>query len=208
MKNATVCLVLLLCMNTYAQSGRRGDKRSASSGAAPTDTKRSEQSSDAEQNRPATIKLLVAIEHTKKRLSTEDAIYGSFGKRLSEFREVAAKPVGELKKDQAVQLSKQQVDSYVIVVHFTIDSNQDGRTMLNSQNLQVDCYGYAPKTGERKINERVYYQTGTGVLKNSTWPVGPAVKLTVEDAAAWLADELRTDLITFLNSQQLPSKRP
>lgn len=210
-RTATATLLLLAAPAVLlAQSGRRSSKPPTTTPPATTSAPNVETTKPAiAQAAVVKAKLLVAIQHTKKNLPSEDAIYASLVKRLKEFGDVSATAIGELKTDQAVKRAQQEDEVYVAVVQFEIDVVQKGHLVLNSQNLQITCYVYAPKTGERKVKDKTYYQPLGGIgSRTSGSPGGTPVKITPEAAGISVAEQIRSGLLLVLGTQSPSLKLP
>jgi hypothetical protein len=210
-RTATATLLLLAAPAVLlAQSGRRSSKPPTTTPPATTSAPNVEITKPAiAQAAVVKAKLLVAIQHTKKNLPSEDAIYASLVKRLKEFGDVSATAIGELKTDQAVKRAQQEDRVYVAVVQFEIDVVQNGHVVLNSQNLQITSYLYAPKTGERKVKDKTYYQPLGGMgSRTSGSPGGTPVKITPEAAGISVAEQIRSGLLLVLGTQSPSLKLP
>ena len=210
-RTATATLLLLAAPAVLlAQSGRRSSKPPTTTPPATTSAPNVETTKPAiAQAAVVKAKLLVAIQHTKKNLPSEDAIYASLVKRLKEFGDVSATAIGELKTDQAVKRAQQEDEVYVAVVQFEIDVVQNGHLVLNSQNLQITSYVYAPKTGERKVKDKTYYQPLGGMgSRTSGSPGGTPVKITPEAAGISVAEQIRSGLLLVLGTQSPSLKLP
>lgn len=205
-RQATVALVLLsVCVVLFGQSGRRAAKTPPPTAPSPAPGDGKDKPA-IDKTAVVKTKLLVALEHTKKRLPTEDAIFTNFVRRLNEFADVSTMAIGELKQDQAVKRAQQETESYVVLLQFEIETFQNGRVVLNSQNLQVNCYAYAPATGERTVKEKTYYQAIGGMGTRTTGsPGGTPVKITTEAAGVSAAEQLHNG-IRLIPSKQFPPK--
>jgi hypothetical protein len=128
-------------------------------------------------------------------------IYASFVKRLNEFTDLPAIEIGELTTNQAGKRAEQEQKSYVALLQFEIDMVQNGRLIINSQNLQVYCYVYETKTGKRIVKDKTYYQPIGGMGTRTSGDLGtPPVKITPESAGVSAAEQLRSGLLLFLRA--------
>jgi hypothetical protein len=204
---------LLFFGTAHSQSGRRASKNVATPKTAPTPAPNS---SGAVSNNQATetpkpktaakVKLLIGFQHTKKRFATEDVIYSNFVARLMEFTDVSVESIGELTTNEAVKQAKLEEASYVALLNFEIDMVQDGRLIVNSPNLEVNCYVFEPKTGKRLVKDRTYFQPIGGMGSRTGGTGMNPVKITPEAAGASAAEQVRDGLFLVLNAQPSPSK--
>jgi len=180
------------------QSGRRGSNSTPPAHATPTPTP-SVVSADP---RPAIkVALMVATRYTKKKLATEGEIYTAFIRRLQDFEGVSITPISNLSTDEAIKRAQQQNESYVALLQFEIDIVQDGRLIVNSQNLQVHCYVFEPKTGKRIVKDKTFYQPVGGLGTRTPGEVGSSpVKITTEAAGASAAEQLHGGLVLALRA--------
>ena len=142
------------------------------------------------------VKLLVARQLTSKYLPSEGTIYASFIKRLNEFTNVSGTSIGDVKRQQAILRAREETESFVILLQFEIDNFQEGRLVLNSPDLEVKYFIFAPGTGQEKAKGKVYYQAigGAGMRKDN-WPKGPPIKITVEAAGIEAAERVHDWLL-------------
>jgi hypothetical protein len=200
---ASLIAPLLFSAMAYGQSGRRA-KPASTTQASPTpaqDKSSSEQTTAAAEQKPLLkVNLLVGRLHTKKRLATEDVIYGSFVKRLNELIAPPATQLGELTNDQAVERAKRETESYLLLLQFEIDMVQDGRLIVNSPNLEVFCIVYERKTGKKIAKDRIYYQPLGGMGTRTSGP-GALVQMTPEATGITAAEQLRGQLLFILNPE-------
>lgn len=174
-----IVTLFLLSSDVVAQSGRRVPRATppnvADSARHEPDQKTSTQESEAK------VKLLIAQESTSKHFLSEDAIAASFVNRLNEHQSVKGTWIGNLKRDQAIKRAQNETDIFVVLLQFDIDRVQQGKIVLNSPDLQVKYFVFAPHTGEQKLKGKVYYQAiGGAKLRKDNWPNGPAIKITPE----------------------------
>jgi hypothetical protein len=141
------------------------------------------------------VKLLIAIHFTAKHFPSEDSISTAFVSRLNQFASVSASPLGNLKRDDAVKRAKTETNAFVVFLNFDIDSIQDRKVIINSQNLEIEYSLYAPGNGKQVAKGKVYYQPiGGGGLRESHWPNGTPIKITSEAAGLEAAEQLHVDL--------------
>lgn len=194
-KTPSVALLLWLLLPAVAipaQSGRRASKLPnqpnqfppvESSSPPPTNT-----------NSPGLrepLHLLVARQTTRKHLPSEDVVFASFVKRLNEYPNLECVPLGDMKQSQATARAKTETVNPVVIVTFDIDSYAGGTIILNSQDLEIEYFLFAPHSGKKQTQGKVYLQSvGSGRLRKSNWPNGTPVKLTPEDAGIEAAESL------------------
>jgi len=198
-----ILLTLLVFLNVpgQGQSGRRAPRpEPRSSSAVPTVADGSEtpkvdnEKGNHKLERP--VKLLVARQLTSKQLPSEATIYASFIKRLNEFTNVSGAPIGDVKRQQAILRAREETESCLVLVKFVIDYFKEGRLVLNSPDLEVKYFIFAPGTGQQKAKGKVYYQAigGAGMRKDN-WPNGPPIKITVEAAGIEAAERVHDWLL-------------
>jgi hypothetical protein len=74
---------------------------------------------------------------------------------------------------------------------FDIDSFQDGAIIVNSQDLEIEYYVLAPRTGKKQTKGKVFFQgIGGGRLRKSNWPNGTPIRITPDAAGIEAADGL------------------
>ena len=151
------------------------------------------------------MRLLVARQVTSKQLPSETTIYASFIKRLNEFTNVSGTSIGDLKRQQAILRAREETESFVVLLQFEIDNFQEGSLVLNSPDLEVKYFIFAPGTGQEKAKGKVYYQAigGAGMRKDN-WPNGPPIKITVEAAGIEAAERVHDWLLVA--AMNLPQK--
>jgi hypothetical protein len=150
------------------------------------------------------VQLLIGRQPTRKHLQSEDVIFASFVKRLSEYTNVSATSVGDLKHTEAVIRARTEAEAFVVLLSFEIDSFQGGTIILNSPDLQIDYLVLAPQTGKKQTKGKVYFQAiGGGRMRKSEWPGGTPIRITPEaagvEAANHVHDWLRLDELRKLN---------
>ncbi|MEO7970052.1 MAG: hypothetical protein ABI698_02040 [bacterium] len=206
MRKAALLLgMFLFCAAASAQSGRRGEKLTAVPGPVDTTPATSVTASSAARL-PEITRLLVAKQTTRKHLRTEDVVFASFVKRLNEYPNLECLTVGDMKQSQAAARAKTEAVNPVVVVTFDIDSYAGGTIILNSQDLEIEYFLFAPRSGKKQTQGKVYFQSvGSGRLRKSNWPNGTPVKLTPEDAGIEAAESLYQWLL-FAAATKKPEK--
>lgn len=192
---AVSSLLLLLATQTAAQSGRRVPKPAQPPVPTPeTENKKAEIASARELTRKTS--LIVAKQNSSKHLLSEDAIFEDFLKRLTEFKNVTAISGGALKHDAAVKRAKKETEAIVVLLEFDVDDFQHGTLILNSPDLDVKVLVFAPKTGQKKFEGKVYYKAvGGPMLKKDNWPTGTPIRITTEAVGIEAAEQVRDWLI-------------
>lgn len=194
-----VALLLLLgiSLEAQAQSGRRGAKSSTSVTSTPSSAATRDHSNSESEKPPAfgalrsKVRLLVATQQTSKHLQSEDVIAASFVKRLNQYGNLDCSPLGDIKQSGAVARAKTEKDALVVLLKFDIDSYQGGTIILNSQDLEIEYFVFAPHTGKKQTKGKVYFQgIGGGRLRKSDWPNGTPIKITAEAAGIEVAEDL------------------
>ena len=133
-------------------------------------------------------------------------IYASFIEHLNEFTNVSGTSIGDLKRQQAILRAREETESFVVLLQFEIDNFQEGRLVLNSPDLEVKYFIFAPGTGEQKTKGKVYYQAiGGAKMRKDNWPNGPPIKITVEAAGIEAAERVHDWLL--VTSRQRSSER-
>ena len=188
-------LLVLLATETPGQSGRRAPKPPQT----PVTTHQPET-----ESRPKTdgrelkhkVSLIVARELSSERLLSEEAIFANFVTRLNEFANVTVTDVGDLKRDQAVKRAKAEAEATVVLVQFDIDEFQAGTIIVNPQDMDVKVSVFAPQTGQKKFEGKVYYKAvGGPMLRRDNWPTGTPVRMTTEAVGIEAAEQVRDWLI-------------
>jgi hypothetical protein len=196
---ATPLVLLVFVAQASGQSGRRASKPPSTPQSPTTSLPQPESTENANSaSKPsaggrlsAPVKLLVATQLTSKHFASEDAIAAAFVKRLNEFSDVSAAPLGNLKRDEAVKRARAEADAFVVCLQFDIDSFQDGTIILNSQSLEVKYSLLAPHSGKQRTKGKVYFQPiGSGRMRKSNWPTGTPIKMTSEAAGMEAAELL------------------
>ena len=137
------------------------------------------------------VKLLIGKQHTSKHQPSEEVIFASFVKRLTEFKNLDGSLLGEMTREHAAKRARQETDAYVVLVQFVTDKYQRGKLVLDSPDLEIKYFVFAPLSVQPQLKGKVYYQAiGGGQRRKSTWPEGPPVKITVEAAGIEAAERL------------------
>lgn len=192
---AASSLLLLLATQTVAQSGRRAPKPAQPTVTTPESDNKQPTTPDARELSQKTS-LVVAKQMSSKRLLSEDAIFSDFTKRLSEFKNVSVNSAGDLKHDAAVKRAKTETESIVVLLEFDVDEFQRGTIILNSPDLDVKVLVFAPRTGQKKFEGKVYYKAvGGPMLKKDNWPTGTPIRITTEAVGIEAAEQVRDWLI-------------
>lgn len=187
-------LLLLLATQTIAQSGRRAPKPTQSPASTPESDKQPSIPSGRELTQKAS--LLVAKQPSSKHLLSEDTIFATIVKQLSGFNNVSASSVGDLKHDAAVKRAKSETESIVVLVQFDVDNFQHGTYFPDSPDLDVKVLVFAPRTGQKKFEGKVYYKAvGGPMLKKDNWPTGTPIRITTEAVGIEAAEQVRDWLI-------------
>ena len=203
---AAFLLLFGLFDSIEAQSGRRAPKPQPAGSPAPSPTSAATTGSpnpdlpltpplgDLQQK----VQLLIGKQPTRKRLQSEDVIFASFVKRLTQYTNVLVTSIGDLKHTEAVIRARTEAESFVVLLSFEIDSFQRGTIILNSPDLRIDYLVLAPRTGKKQMTGKVYFQAiGGGRMRKSDWPSGTPIKITPEaagiEAADYVHDWLRLD---------------
>ena len=206
-----VSLLVFLDLPGKGQSGRRAPRLEPPPTPAVTPAADGSDSAPGVGNKQGNHKLeqkvtlLVARQLTSKQLPSETTIYTSFIKRLNEFTNVSGTSIGDVKRQQAILRAREETESVVVLLQFEIDNFQEGRIVLNSPDLEVKYFIFAPGTGQEKAKGKVYYQAigGAGMRKDN-WPKGPPIKITVEAAGIEAAERVHDWLLAV--SMHQPQK--
>lgn len=197
-----VPLLLLLDVSGKGQSGRRAPRSEPRSTSAVTPATDRSDSAPRVGNEKGNhklerkVKLLVARQLTSKHLPSEATIYASFIKRLNEFTNVSGTSIGDAKRQQAILRAREETESFVVLLQFEIDNFQEGRLVLNSPDLEVKYFVFAPGNGQLKTKGKVYYQAiGGAKMRKDNWPNGPPIRITVEAAGMEAAERVHDWLL-------------
>ena len=206
-----VPMLLFLDVTCKGQSGRRAPRPEPRSTSAVTPAPDGTDSTPRVGNEKSNhnlehkVKLLVARQLTSKHLPSEATIYASFIKRLNEFTNISSTSIGDVKRQQTILRARAETESFVVWLQFEIDNFQEGRLVLNSPDLEVKYFIFAPGTGQLKTKGKVYYQAiGGAKMRKDNWPNGPPIKITVEAAGIEAAERVHDWLLVA--AMNLPQK--
>lgn len=190
-----VLLTATMAGGTSAQSGRRATPQPAispsSSPIESTNSTAAETAKHAAGLQLPKVKLLFARQLTSKHLQNEDVISASFFKRLTDFINVDCTSIGDLKQAQALARAKSERDAFVVLLKFDMNNYQSGTILLDSPDLEVEYFAFAPRTGKKQAKGKVYFQTiGSGRMQKSGWPNGTPIRITPEAAGIEAAETL------------------
>jgi len=201
-------MVLLLAFvgGAHAQSGRRAPKPQATpdkSEATPANEVASETNKAPKEESAREINVVVARQSTSKTLPSEDVIYASFVNRLNELATVATTSIGDLNRDQAIKRAKAETDAFVVLMQFEIDSFQHGTIVMNSPDLKITYFVFAPRSGKEMTKDKIYFQAiGGARARKDEWPKGPPLKITPAAAGIAAADRLHDWLVLVLRAPE------
>ncbi len=188
-------LLLMFGVQGAAQSGRRAPKPPQPPVTTPQPEANPASKTPNRELRHK-VSLIVGREFSSKRLLSEETIFANFVKRLNEFANVTVTDAGDLKRDQAVKRAKTETDAAVVLVQFDVDEFQAGTIIVNPTDLDVKAVVFAPKTGQKKFEGKVYYKAVGGLmLKKDNWPSGTPVRMTTEAVGIETAEQVYDWLI-------------
>ncbi len=189
-----VLFLLAAFASAPAQSGRRAAKLATPQPPAETPPGNSSNTNSSTQPQTKT-QLLVARQTTQKHLQGEDVVFASFIKRLNDYPDLETVAIGDMKQSQAQARAKTESHP-VAILTFDIDSYAGGTIILNSQDLEIEYFLFAPRTGKKQTHYKLYFQgVGSGRLRKSDWPNGTPVKMTPEAAGIEAAESLHQWLV-------------
>ena len=193
-------LLLMFGVQSAAQSGRRAPKppQPPPSTIATPPPEPDDKAATKTPNRELRhkVSLIVAREFSSKRLLSEEAIFSNFVKRLNEFANVTVTDAGDLKRDHAVKRAKTETAAAVVLVQFDVDEFQAGTIIVNPKDLDVKVVAFAPRTGQKKFEGKVYYKAvGGPMLKRDNWPSGTPIRMTTEAVGIEAAEQIHDWLI-------------
>ena len=88
--------------------------------------------------------------------------------------------------------AKKETDAIVVLREFDVDYFQHGTLILNSPDLDVKVLVFAPRTGQKKFEGKVYYKAvGGPMLKKDNWPTGTPIRITTEAVGIEAAEQVR-----------------
>ncbi|HET9524849.1 MAG TPA: hypothetical protein VFO99_01700 [Pyrinomonadaceae bacterium] len=188
-------LLVLLATEAPAQSGRRTPKPTQTPVTIPESETESRPKNDGRELKNK-VSLVVAREHSSDRLISEEAIFSHFVAHLNKFTNVTVTDAGDLKRDQAVKRAKTETAAPVVLVQFDVDEFQAATIIVNPQDLDVKVTVFAPQTGQKKFEGKVYYKAvGGPMLKRDNWPTGTPIRITTEAVGIEAAEQVRDWLI-------------
>jgi hypothetical protein len=187
---AASSLLVLLATQTIAQSGRRAPKPAQTPVTTPETDKHT--TTPTERDLMRKTSLLLAQQSSSKHLISEDAIFAAVVKQLAGFTNVTATSLGEMKREAAVKRAKSEAESIVVLVQFQVDTFQHGTYFPNSPDLDVKVFVFAPQTGQKKFEGKVYYKAvGGPMVKKDNWPTGTPIRITTEAVGIEAAEQVR-----------------
>ena len=195
---AASSLVLLMGAHVLAQSGRRTAKPTQTPTSTPELQRDSSESPNSGNGRALKekVSLLVGGEFSSKHLLSEDAILANMISHLGESKNINAASLGVVKHSDAVKRAKSEAERFVVLVQFDVDEFQSGTIILNSPDLDVRIQVFAPETGQKKFEGKVYYKAvGGPMLKRDNWPNGTPIRITTEAVGIEAAEQIRDWLI-------------
>lgn len=204
-----VALVLCsaFCGRISAQSGRRTPRTvPATTSIQPTVSTPEDEAASrikkfSELSYP--VQLLIARQVTSKHLPTEDIIFNSFIQRLNELPKIEGTLIGNLKRDQAAKRALTETDAYVVLLQFEIDNFQGGKVILNSPDLEVKYFVFAPRNIQPQLKGKIYYQSMGGPQgRKANSPSDPPIRITAEASGHEAAERLYFWLSELVGTKQ------
>jgi hypothetical protein len=99
--------------------------------------------------------------------------------------------IGSLKREEAIKRALKETDSYVVLLQFEIDNFQGGKVVINSPDLEVKYFVFAPQEQQPQLKGKVYYQSLGGPQgRKSDSPSDPPIRITSEAAGHEAAERL------------------
>lgn len=198
-------LLVLLATEVLGQSGRRAPKPPQTPVTKPQTEADAKPKPDGRELKHK-VSLVVASEVSSYGLLSEEAIFAAFVTRLKEFANVSVTEVGYLKRDHAEKRARKEAEAAVVLVQYDIDEFQMGSIMVNPQDMDVKVFVFAPKSGAKKFEGKVYYKSAGGpMLRRDNWPSGTPVRMTTEAVGIEAAEQVRDWLIV---EEQKQKKKP
>lgn len=202
-----VVLCLAFCERVAAQSGRRAPRTVPSTVSAPPIVSAPEEEVAARVKKfgelSYPVQLLIARQKTSKHLSSEDIIFNSFIQRLNELPNIEGTLIGSLKRDQAAKRALAETDAYVVLLQFEVDNFQGGKIVINSPDLEVKYFVFAPRNSQPQLKGKVYYQSIGGPQgRRANSPGDPPIRITVEAAGHEAAERLYFWLAELVGTKQ------
>lgn len=199
-------LLVLLATEALGQSGRRAPKPPQTPVTTPQTETDAKPKTDGHQLKHK-VSLVVAREMSSYALLSEEAIFAAFVARLKEFANVSVTTeVGSLKRDHAEKRAKKETEAVVVLIQYDIDEFQAGSIMVNPQDMDVKIFVFAPKSGQKKFEGKVYYKSAGGpMLRRDNWPSGTPVRMTTEAVGIEAAEQVR-DWLVVEEQKKKPQK--
>ena len=198
-------LLVLLATEALGQSGRRAPKPPQTPVTTPQTEPDAKPKTDGHQLKHK-VSLVVAREVSSYALLSEEAIFAAFVARLKEFANVSVTDIGNLKRDHGEKRAKKETEAALVLVQPDIDEFQAGSIMVNPQDMDVKIFVFAPKSGQKKFEGKVYYKSAGGpMLRRDNWPAGTPVRMTTEAVGIEAAEQVRDWLIV---EEQKKKKKP
>ena len=156
----SIALLLVVCVSTQGQSGRRGAGKSTTatvpsvSGAKEVETK---------SPTAARLQLIVGIDSVGTVSNTPyylaDTVLDECIRRLAEASEVIAKPAGRhLTRSDAIKMAKEEKDRYVVWLQLDSDfAEKSSQNRNGPSELWVEYMIHEPGTGKIKRSGRTYH---------------------------------------------------
>ena len=190
---AALFLSSLICEMTLAQSGRRANRAEPAPAPIPIPSPTPETATThkkfAELSYP--VQLLIAHHYSSKHLATEDVIFNNFIHRLNELPNIRGTLIGNMKRQQAAKRALTETDSYVVLLEFEIDNFQGGKVVINSPDLEVKYFVFAPLESQPQLKGKIYYQSLGGPQgRKANSPADPPIRITSEAAGHEAAERL------------------
>jgi hypothetical protein len=188
-------LLVLLATEVLGQSGRRAPKPPQTPVTTPHTENDAKPRTDGRELKHK-VSLVVARERSSYGLLSEESIFAAFVARLKEFTNVSVSDVGDLKRDLAVKRAKKETESAVVLVQYDVDEFQAGSIIVNPQDMDVKVFVFAPQSGQKKFEGKVYYKSAGGpMLRRDNWPSGTPVRMTTEAVGIEAAEQVRDWMI-------------
>jgi len=84
-----------------------------------------------------------------------------------------------------------------------MNNYQSGTILLDSPDLEVEYFAFAPRTGKKHVKGKVYFQTiGSGRMQKSEWPKGTPIRITPEAAGIEAAETLHHLLLAKATAER------
>ena len=190
-----IVLWLSFCERVSAQSGRRASRTvPAQAPVQPAPQTHPEEVASrvrAFRELSYPVHLLIGRHVSSKHLFSEDIIFKSFIQRLNELPNIRGTLIGNLKQSEAAKRALSETDSYVVLLEFEIDNFQGGKVVINSPDLEVKYFLFAPRDTKPRFKGKVYYQSVGGPQgRKANSPTDTPIRITVEAAGHEAAERL------------------